>query len=503
MTRENIRMRLTDLYAALPDAALVGPRDAVITGIADDSRAVRPGDLFVAVHGERVDGHRFIDAALARGAAAVLCQAAPADTPPVPHIIVPDARAALADVAAAFYGHPSTRLRVVGVTGTDGKTTTCFLLHALLQGTGRPAGLSSTVAVRVGAQDRPPTAGYTTPPAPDVQRLLAEMAAVGCAYAVVEVSSHALMLDRLRGCHVDAAILTTITSDHLDFHGTLEHYRAAKARLFRGLGAYPKPGQMSVAILNRDDASYDAISAASATPTLSYGLRSDAAVRASSVDVTAEGIRFRATTPRGDVDVRSPLLGRFNVSNLLAALAFAVAEEIELDAAAAALGAMPGVPGRMRRVDAGQPFAVVVDDAHTPHALATVLDTLRALTPGRLIVVFGALGERDRTKRPAMGRVAAARCDLVILTDDEPRGEDRLSIIAQIAAGARAAGLRDGDTLLLHPDRRAAIHAAVRTARPGDTVLLAGKGHERSITTGTTRLPWDDEAEARTALASL
>ena len=328
------------------------------------------------------------------------------------------------------------------------------------------------------------------------------MAAAGCAYAVVEVSSHALMLDRLRGCHVDAAILTNITSDHLDFHGTLENYRAAKARLFRGLGAYPKPGQMSVAILNRDDASYGAMRAASAAPTLSYGLRSDAAVRASSVGVSAEGIRFRATTPRGNMDVHSPLIGRFNVSNLLAALAFAVTEGIEV-AAAAALGAMPGVPGRMRRVDAGQPFAVVVDDAHTPHALVTVLDTLRALTAGRLIVVFGAPGERDRTKRPAMGRVAAMRCDVVILTDDEPRGEDRLSIIAEIAAGARAAGLRDGDTLLLHPDRRAAIHTAVRAARPGDTVLLAGKGHERSITTGTTPLPWDDEAEARAAIASL
>jgi len=339
-------------------------------------------------------------------------------------------------VAAAFYGHPSTRLRVVGVTGTDGKTTTCFLLHALLQGTGRPAGLSSTVAVRVGAQSQPPTSGYTTPPAHEVQRLLAEMVAAGCAYAVVEVSSHALMLNRLRGCHVDAAILTNITSDHLDFHGTLENYRAAKARLFRGLGAYPKPGQTSVAILNRDDTSYDALRAVSAAPTLSYGL-SPAAVRASDVAVSAGGIRFRATTPRGAVDVRSPLIGRFNVSNLLAALAFAVAEGIDLDAAAAALGAMPGVPGRMRRVEAGQPFAVVVDYAHTPHALATVLDTLRALTPGRLIVVFGAPGERDHTKRPAMGRVAAARCDLVILTDDEPRGEERLSIIAQIAAGAR------------------------------------------------------------------
>jgi len=265
-------MRLTDLYPALSDATLIGPRDAAITGIADDSRVVRPGDLFVAVQGERVDGQRFIDAAVARGAAAVLCQIAPDDTPSVPHIVVPDARAALADVAAAFYGYPSTRLRVVGVTGTDGKTTTCFLLHALLQGTGRPAGLSSTVAVRVGAQSRPTTSGYTTPPAHEVQRLLAEMAAAGCAYAVVEASSHALMLDRLRGCHVDAAILTNITSDHLDFHGTLENYRAAKARLFRGLGAYPKPDQMSVAILNRDDASYDAMRAASAAPTLSYGL---------------------------------------------------------------------------------------------------------------------------------------------------------------------------------------------------------------------------------------
>lgn len=435
-------MRLTDLYAALPDAALIGPHDVAISGVTDDSRAVRPGDLFVAVRGERVDGHRFIDAAVARGAAAIVCQSVPDSVPLVPHIVVPDARAALADVAAALFGHPSMRLRVVGVTGTDGKTTTCFLLHALLQGAGRPAGLSSTVAVRVGAHEQSTTSGYTTPPAPEVQRVLAEMVAAGCAYAVVEVSSHALMLDRLRGCHVDAAILTNITSDHLDFHGTLEHYRAAKARLFRDLGAYPKPGQTSVAILNRDDASYTAIRAASAAPTLSYGLSPEAAVRASAVDVSADGIRFRAVTPRGDVDVRSSLIGRFNVSNLLAALAFAVAEGIDLDAAVAALAAMPGVPGRMRRVDAGQPFAVVVDYAHTPHALATVLDTLRGLTAGRLIVVFGAPGERDRAKRTVMGGIAAARCDLVILSDDDPRGENRLDIIAEIAAGARCRAAR-------------------------------------------------------------
>jgi len=488
---------------------VVGPSldGLAISGIAYDSRRVRPGDLFVALPGLHVDGMRFIPAAVDRGATTVLCQRWPAqdEEPTVPHLVVHDARSAMADLAAAYYGHPSDRLHLVGVTGTDGKTTTGFLLHALLQGTGHPAGLIGTVGFRVGDQAIENQLHQTTPESPDVQELLAAMVEAALEYAVLETSSHALMLDRVRGCRFDSAILTNITSDHLDFHGTLENYRAAKARLFAGLGGDPPRTIEPIAILNRDDASYDAMAAASAAPVLSYGRHPEAAVRATDIIVGASGIRFRAVTPAGAVELRSPLTGDFNVSNLLAALSLAVARAIPLDAAARALGSLRGVPGRMQRVEAGQPFAVVIDFAHTPDALAKALDALRAVTPppGRLIVVFGAPGERDRTKRPAMGRVAAERCDLVVLADDDPRGEDRHAIIEQIAAGARAAGLREGQTLLLQPDRREAITTAMAMARPGDTVLLAGKGHEQSITIGNVVQAWDEEAAARAAIAAL
>jgi len=488
---------------------VVGPSldGLAISGLAYDSRRVRPGDLFVALPGLHVDGARFIPAAIDRGAIAVLCQQEPAEDqePAVPRLVVADARAAMADAAAAYFGHPSNHLHMVGVTGTDGKTTTGFLLHALLQGTGRPAGLIGTVGFRVGDRAIENELHQTTPESPDVQELLTTMVEAGLEYAVLETSSHALMLDRVRGCRFDSAILTNITSDHLDFHGTLENYRAAKARLFAGLGGDPPRAAPPIAILNRDDASYDAMAEASAAPVLSYGRHPDADVRATDVTVGASGIRFRAVTPAGSTELRSPLTGDFNVSNLLAALSFAVARSIPLDAAARALGTLGGVPGRMQRVEAGQPFAVVIDFAHTPDALAKALDALRAVTPppGRLIVVFGAPGERDRGKRPVMGRVAAERCDLVVLADDDPRGEDRHAIIAQIAAGARAAGLREGQTLLPRPDRRDAIAAAIGAARPGDTVLLAGKGHERSITIGEVVQPWDEEAAARAAIAAL
>jgi len=507
-------MLLSALQAALADVTVIGPAGAVpaenieITGITDDSRAVAPGDLFVALPGVHVDGHRYIEAAVARGATAVLCQYPPGDDPPVPHLLVAGARAAMADVAARFYGDPSARLNVVGVTGTDGKTTTSFLLHAVLQGTGRKAGLISTVAFRIGDREEYNASRQTTPESPDVQRLLAEAVAAGCTHAVIESSSHALMLDRLRHCHVDAGVFTNLTPEHLDFHGTLEEYRAAKARLFAGLGSRVKDGiGPGVAILNRDDPSYAYMAAASHVPVVSYGLHDKADVRARDVQVTSDGLRFQVTTTLDDqvVDAHSPMIGRFNVSNLLAALAYAGAQGIDLAAAAEALSTVHGVPGRMRRVEAGQSFTIVVDYAHTADSLTKALDELRAVTPasGRLIVVFGAAGERDRSKRAPMGRVAAERCDLVVLTDEDPRLEDRLAIIEEIAAGARAAGARDGDTLLVQPDRRDALRAAVAAARPGDTVLLAGKGHESCIIVGTERLPWDEEDEARAAVAAL
>ena len=490
-------MLLSDLTSATPILSLSG--DVDVSGIAYDSRAVRPGDLFVALPGVHVDGHRFIGTAIERGAVAVLCQRDPGDVGSVARLVVPDTRAAMADVAAAFYGHPSRRLRVVGVTGTDGKTTTSYLLHALLQGTGHPAGLIGTVAFHIGERTWENSTRQTTPESPDVQRLLREMAQAGLEYAVLEASSHGLVLDRLRGCHVDVGVLTNVTSEHLDFHGTRESYLEAKSRLFRHLGSGDKAAPPR-AILNRDDPAFAYMRAAGAVPAVSYGLGPEADVRAENAGISADGIRFRALTPAGPVDVRSPMTGRFNVYNLLAAVAFAVAEGIDLDTAAAALAAMPGVPGRMRRVDEGQPFSVIVDYAHTADSLAKVLDELRPVTRGRLIAVFGSAGERDRAKRPLMGRAAAERCDVAILTDEDPRGEDRQAILEEIAAGAVSAGAVRGETLRLRPDRREAIALAVEMARPGDTVLLAGKGHEHSIIVGRESLPWDESQVARELL---
>ena len=493
-------MLLSTLLSSLPNVALTGLRDVEIAGIAYDSRELAHGELFVALPGVHADGHQFITSAVERGAVAVVCREAPGELT-VPYAVVPDPRAAMADLAATLYGYPSRRIKVIGVTGTDGKTTTCTLLHAMLQATGHAAGLIGTVSFRVGDREWDNSSRQTTPESPDVQRLLAAMVEARLEYAVVEATSHGLVLDRLRGCDFDVGIFTNLTSDHLDFHGTTEHYRAAKARLFVDLGHLSKPGVTPVAILNCDDPSYDFMRLACTVPVLSYGLSETADVRARDVEVTATGISFRAVTSAGETAVRSTLAGRFNVYNVLASLAFAISQGIQPAVAAAALGAVDGVPGRMRRVEAGQPFSLIIDYAHTPDSLAKVLDDLRCVTGGRLIAVFGAAGERDRAKRPVMGRLAAERCDLVILTDEDPRLEDREAIIEEIAAGARSAGARDGRELLLRPDRREAIRLAVQAAQPGDLILLAGKGHERCIISGTERIPWDEEFEARAAIA--
>lgn len=507
-------MLLANLLSAAPEARVIASdHDAIqsldIRGIAYDSRTVQPGDLFVALPGVHADGRQYIRAAAERGAVAVVVETETPEQSPIPHLIVPDARAAMADLSAHLYGRPSERLQVIGVTGTDGKTTTSFLLHALLQGTGHPAGLITTVAFRIGEQEWENESRQTTPEAPDIQRLLARMLAEGMTHVVLETSSHALMLDRVRGCNIDHGVFTNVTSDHLDFHKTIEEYRAAKGRLFEGLGQYAKKDVSPVAILNRDDASFsymegrsrmgDRIDGRPRPRILSYGMHPEADVRAEGVQVSTGGIHFQVVAGEETAMMRSPMTGGFNVHNLLAALAFGVAHGIPLADAALALGHVVGVPGRMLRLDAGQEFAVIVDYAHTPDGLRTVLDELRAMTQGRLIAVFGAAGERDRGKRPHMGRIAAERADLIVLTDEDPRLEDSRTIIEEIAVGAREAGARD-ETLLLIPDRREAIGAAMRWARPGDTVLLAGKGHESCIIVGTEKRPWNEEAEARAAL---
>ncbi len=463
-----------------------------ISALAYDSRAVNPGTLFFAVPGVHVDGHDFVADAVAAGAAAVVVERELSGVE-VPQLVVDRTRRALADAADAWFGRPSEKLRVIGITGTDGKTTTAFLAVDVLRASGRRPGMVGTVAVDIGEQRLSNQDRNTTPEALELQGLLAEMVAAGNDGVVMEATSHGLALERTRNCRFRVGVVTGVTSEHLEFHGSLEAYRSAKARLVE---------EAPMTILNADDPSFGYFRDRASDAVLTYAIEADADLRASDVDADATGSRFTLVAPEWSGSVALPMPGRFNVSNALAALAIAHVEGVPLGDATSALANSAGVPGRMERVDAGQPFAVVVDYAHTADSLAKVLSMLRPVTRGRLIAVFGSAGERDPTKRPAMGRVSAELADLTIVTDEDPRLEDPRVINDAIAAGARAAGARDRETLLVIDDRREAIAHAVGLAAEGDVILLAGKGHETSIFYGTEKRPWDDRLVAREALAA-
>jgi UDP-N-acetylmuramoyl-L-alanyl-D-glutamate--2,6-diaminopimelate ligase len=487
-------------------AATVG-----ITSVVLDSRAVRHGSLFAALPGQRTDGADYAADAVAAGAAAVLTERALAGIS-VPQVLVRGARPALALAAAWFNGFPSERLGVVGITGTDGKTTTGYLVRSMLQACGFPTGLVGTVDVVAGGESLGNPARATTPEAPDLQAHLARMVTTGDRFAVVESTSHGLAQDRCAAVAYDVGVLTNLTQEHLEFHGTHEAYRAAKRRLFEWLATgerNPEKGWGKHAVLNADDpvwADFGAAARGAGAEVISYGAAEAAQVRPLAVHQDASGLRITVVTPRWTDEVRLGLAGRFNVHNALAAIC--VGEVLGLDPAAMreGLSAVRRVPGRMEPVTAGQPFQVIVDYAHTAESLRTVLDGLAPLAAaggGGLIVVFGSAGDRDRMKRPMMGRVAGERARLVVVTDEDPRTEDREAILEEIAAGAEAAGRRRGHDLLLVPDRRAAIAQAIGMARPGDVVLLAGKGHEKTIEMADGDLPWDEAAVARAALAEL
>jgi UDP-N-acetylmuramoyl-L-alanyl-D-glutamate--2,6-diaminopimelate ligase len=528
-------MRLRDLLAGLPDARAHGPVDIEISGLAYDSRAVRPGGLFVAIDGFHTDGHAFIPQAIERGAVAVIVASLERSNVEtleranmVTWVVVGNSRTALAPIAAAFYGHPGGRMRVVGITGTDGKTTTTFLTSAVLEAGGHTTGMLGTVDFKIAGRQWANDTRQSTPEAPEVQAMLREMADSGCDYAVLESTSHALSArwNRLGGAQFDVALLTNVTHEHLDFHGTVEQYRRDKARLFEMLGDGQEPRTENqepaasgsahdsrfsvlktrkVAIVNADDPNHQMfLDAAPAGATrLTYGIQRPADVRAHDVVASQHGLRFRVETPWGADELNLKLTGDFNVSNALAALTVGLAEGVPLGVAARALEAIPGVRGRMERIDQGQPFTVLVDYAHTPGAFEKLMAIVRPLTDGQLIAVFGSAGERDREKRAIQGQVAARFCDLLVLTDEDPRLEDREAIIAEIAAGAAAGGKRPGDGYLCIPDRPAAIRAAFERARPGDIVLLLGKGHEACIIYGTEKVPWDEAGAARAALREL
>jgi UDP-N-acetylmuramoyl-L-alanyl-D-glutamate--2,6-diaminopimelate ligase len=491
--REVPTSRLLD---ELTDQSLKGEVPARISGVTADSRRVEAGECFVAVTGFKQDGRRFIPQALARGAAMIVAE--PPDPLPeerVLRVLVPAARPALARLAAAFWGHPSRALTVVGITGTNGKTTTSYLVEALLRGRGGRTGVIGTIQYRIGDQTVP--AGQTTPEAVELQGMLARMRAAGVTGVAMEVSSHALALHRVDGVEFDVAIFTNLTQDHLDFHGAFDQYRRAKRRLFLLLEASAKPGR--TAVVNTDDVAGAGMVEGLLVPAITFGLRRTAMVHPVDYASAIDGIRLTAVTPRGRVEIRSPLIGEHNVMNLLGAVGGGVALGIDPAVIGRELGRVAAVPGRFERVDAGQPFLVVVDYAHTPDALERVLTTARALTRGRLGVVFGCGGDRDRGKRPIMGEIAARLADRVWVTSDNPRSERPEAIIDEIVAGLRRVS-PDPDRYARMPERYEAIEDAIRWARAGDCVVVAGKGHETYQLVGSEVLPFDDRAVARQLL---
>ena len=502
-------VKLSDLLGALPRRDVLNPQAvaavaADVTGVVQDSRQVEPGHVFVAIRGAETDGHRYIPDALRRGAIGVVVEDAGKLPPDVPGAVVPDGRAALARLAAAYHGYPSRKLRVIGVTGTDGKTTTSSLILAILQAAGRSAGAVTTVAASIAGRALDTGFHTTTPDSPAIQSYLAQMVEIGAEYAVIESTSQGLAQGRVAEVDYDVAVITNVTAEHLDYHKTFETYLAAKARLFEMLGtSYRKPGVPKVSVMNADDPSIETLRPLPADRHLTYGIAAAADVRAIDVALLPNAARFTAATPVGAFPVSLPLPGRYNVSNALAAIAVALSQEIPPEVIRRALAEFAGVPGRMDRIEAGQPFAVLVDFAHTPNSLDQALEVARGMTAGRVISVFGCAGLRDPHKRPEMGEIAGRRADLVVVTAEDPRTESLDAINAEIARGLEAAGRRAGEGYFVVPDREEAIGFALRQARPGDLVIITGKGHEQSMCFGTTEHPWSDHESVRRQLRQI
>ena len=484
-------MRLEELVSRLPGAEISGDPGLEVTSVTHDSRKASEGALFVAIRGLTADGNRFVDAARAKGAVAVASEGPPAAG--VPWIRVGDAREALAVFAAAVLGDPAEALTLVGVTGTNGKTTTAGLIDAALRASGQKTGLLGTVEYRIA--DRPRAAARTTPESSDLQALFREMADGGCRYSVLEVSSHSLTLKRVHGCRFQVAVFTNLTRDHLDFHGDMDAYFAAKRVLFDTL--LREDGH---AVVNVDDDRGPEIVQAARGRIWTYSLSRPADLTAEDLVLSLGGTRFRLRSPAGAFELWTPLLGRFNVQNILAAFGAALALGVPAEAALRGVSSFTGVAGRVERVDAGQDFTVIIDYAHTDDALKNLLETLRELQPRRVVTVFGCGGDRDRTKRPLMGAVASRLSDVVVLTSDNPRSEPPEAIIEEIRRGIKPG--RDTDVYVI-PDRRDAIAKALEMGREGVAVVIAGKGHETVQVLRDRTVPFDDRVVVRDILRRL
>lgn len=492
-------MRLKELASQLAVCRLTGDGDTEISGIQFDSRRVRPGDLFVCVS-ERPgiqDRHEFARQAVLQGAAALVVERDVEAE--VPTLYVKDGWRALAELSAHFYGYPSERLKLIGVTGTNGKSTTTSLIEQMLARCGLKTGMMGTGVTKIGSQTLTTTG--TTQDANDLQKHLREMADIGTEYCVMEVSSHALELGRVHGARFRTAVFTNLTQDHLDFHGSMERYRAAKGVLFERMdNAFASaPERRQFAVLNADDEASAVYASRTAAQVITYGIERPADVRAERIALTARGTRFRCVTFRGEADIEMKLVGRFNVYNALAAIAALLAEGIALERIAGALAEASPVEGRMEVVSAGQPFLVLVDYAHTPDGLDNALTAIRQFAEGRVYCVFGCGGDRDRTKRPLMGETAARLADYLLVTSDNPRSEDPEAILRDIVPGIERAGLPP-DRYELAVDRRSAIQKAIDQAAPGDVVLIAGKGHETYQEIAGVRHEFDDRLVAKQAI---
>lgn len=489
-------MKLKSLLAGLETLEVNGNPETDVTGIHTDSRRIRKGDAFVAVRGNKIDGHEFITEAVEKGVSAIICEEIVGTFPSVVQVCVKDSRIALAQLAAKFYGKPSDSLKVVGVTGTNGKTTTTYLISSILEAAGFPAGIIGTLSYKIGNRELP--APNTTPAADELQELIAQMIHAGMKAVVMEVSSHSLVQHRVDAVNWDAAVFTNLTQDHLDYHKTMQGYFDAKKILFQQLGGSSK---RATAVLNSDDSRTEQIVSilGKDVAVLKYGLHENAEVRAEKIEYSISGSRFMLVTSKNKIEITTPLCGAHNVSNCLAAAAIGIVFGIDYPTIQKGIAGLKNVPGRLQRVSCGsENFAVFVDYAHTDDALRNVLKTLRPLAKGRLITVFGAGGNRDTMKRPLMGKVAGELSDINIVTTDNPRYEEPSAIVDHIVAGFKPK--KNFEVVL---DRKEAIRMALSVAKEGDVVLLAGKGHETYQDVCGTRSPFDDRKIAFEVLESL
>lgn len=492
---------LKKLITLLPEAAVRGKSDILISNIAHDSKKATAGTLFVCLPGVKADGHDFIHQARSQGAVAALVQKDKnIEAEGLTIIEVPDTRTAMQRLVPAFFDYPGKKLRMIGVTGTNGKTTTTYLIRSILHKAGFKVGIVGTIQIMI--EDKILPIKNTTPDVIDLQETLAKMVESGMDYVVMEVSSHALALGRVAGCEFDVGVFTNMTRDHLDFHGTFENYLEAKAKLFEMLGQADAVKQGKAAVVNVDDPVAGAILQSAKCKQLTYGIEKPAQLKAENIDIRPSGAKFTIVTSAGEIPLELNITGNFNVYNTLAAVGAAVAEKIDYKMIKEALQAFKSVPGRFELVDAGQPFSVIVDYAHTPDGLENILKTARQFAKRRIIAVFGCGGDRDRTKRPIMGRLAAEYADIVIATSDNPRTEDPEIILQEVEVGIQK-GLAAGKIYKKITDRRQAIHTAIELAEQDDIVIIAGKGHETYQILKDKTIDFDDREVAREAIREM